>query len=109
MAKRSRRGQKRCPNCKFWIKGTRAKACPKCSYDFVKKQAPKPAPAEKPVKAGDVITIEQVKAVAKTVKAVGGFARLNELLGLIREVGGMKKFKDLLEALAAIEVDPISS
>jgi hypothetical protein len=56
-------------------------------------------PVEK--KAGDTVTIGQVKAVVQTAKVVGGFARLNDLLGLIREVGGMKKFKDLLEAMAA--------
>jgi trehalose-6-phosphate synthase len=47
------------------------------------------------------VTFEQVKAVAQTVKVIGGFDRLNELLGLIREVGGLKKFKDLLEAMSA--------
>ena len=47
-----------------------------------------------------LITFEQVKAVAQTVK-VGGLDRLNELLGLVREVGGLKKFKDLLEAMSA--------
>lgn len=62
--------------------------------------APAPAAVEKPVKAGDTITISQVKAVAQTVKAVGGFARVNELLGLVKEVGGVKKFKDLLEAMS---------
>jgi hypothetical protein len=36
-----------------------------------------------------------------SVKVVGGFDRLNELLGLVREVGGLKKFKDLLEAMSA--------
>jgi uncharacterized Zn finger protein (UPF0148 family) len=107
MARRTRRGQKQCPNCKTWIKGTRATTCPKCSYDFARQQAPEPTPAEKPVKAGDTITIEQVKAVAKTIGTIGGFARLNELLGLIREVGGMKKFKDLLEAMSAAEAAPI--
>jgi hypothetical protein len=48
-----------------------------------------------------LITFEQVKAVAQTVKVVGGLDRLNELLGLVREVGGLKKFKDLLEAMSA--------
>jgi hypothetical protein len=72
------------------------------STNFTGKQkaisAPEPGPADKPTKAGDTITISQVKAVAQMVKAVGGFDRLNGLLGLIREIGGMKKFKDLLEA-----------
>ena len=30
MAKKTRRGQKQCPECTTWIKGTRAKTCPKC-------------------------------------------------------------------------------
>jgi hypothetical protein len=41
--------------------------------------------------------------VAQTVKLVGGFARLNELLGLIKEIGGVKKFKDLLDAMSIPE------
>ncbi|MGA2616856.1 MAG: hypothetical protein ABSF26_04545 [Thermoguttaceae bacterium] len=105
MAKRTRRGQKQCPKCQAWIKGTRAKTCSKCGHQFKGKQkrAPAPEPAVVPVekKAGDTVTIGQVKAVVQTAKVVGGFARLNDLLGLIREVGGMKKFKDLLEAMAA--------
>ena len=55
------------------------------------------------VKPADTLTLQQVKAVAETVKTIGGFARLKELLEVIREVGGLKKFKDLLEAIAATE------
>ena len=51
--------------------------------------APEPAAAEK--KAGDTVTFEQIRAVTQTVKTIGGFARLNELLGLIKEVGGLRK------------------
>jgi hypothetical protein len=58
-------------------------------------------------KAGDTVTFEQIRAVTQTVKAIGGFARLNDLLGLIKEVGGLKKFKDLLEAMSVPEVDVI--
>ena len=58
-------------------------------------------------KAGDTVTFEQLRAVTQTVKAIGGFARINELLGLIKEVGGLKKFKDLLEAMSGPEVDDI--
>jgi hypothetical protein len=58
---------------------------------------------EKPTKAGDVITIAQVKAVAELVTVVGGFDRCHELLGVIREVGGLRRMKDLLEALAAAQ------
>ena len=106
MAKTNRRGQKQCPACKKWIKGTRAKTCPKCGYDFSGKQAvaPAPAPAEKAV---DTVTLEQIRAVAKMVKAIGGVTRLTELLGLIKEVGGLKKFKDLLEAMSVPETNAI--
>ena len=65
-----------------------------------------PVAAEKPAKAGDTITISQVRAVAQTVRAVGGTDRLNDLLGLIREVGGIRKFKDLVEAMTVTEVEP---
>ena len=114
MAKRSRLGQKQCPECQVWVKGTRTKECPKCSHQFNGKKkaapAPKPEPAkavtEKPTKGGDVITIAQVRAVAELVTVVGGFDRCHELLGVIREVGGLKRMKDLLEALAAAQVGP---
>ena len=72
--------------------------------------APKPEPAkvvvEKPTKVGDAITIAQVRAVAELVTLVGGFDRCHELLGVIRDVGGLKRMKDLLEALAAAQVGP---
>jgi len=45
--------------------------------------------------------------VTQTVKTIGGFARLNDLLGLIKEVGGLKNFKDLLEAMTVPETDVI--
>ena len=63
--------------------------------------------AERPTKPGETITLEQVKKVAHTVRAIGGFERLNELLGIIKEVGGLKKFKDLLEAMAVTATDDI--
>jgi hypothetical protein len=114
MAKRSRLGQKQCPECKVWVKGTRTKECPKCSHQFngKKKAAPalKPEPTkvvvEKPTKVGDTITIAQVRAVAELVTVVGSFDRCHELLGVIREVGGLKRMKDLLEAISAAQVGP---
>jgi hypothetical protein len=111
MAKR-RFGQKQCPKCKTWVKGPRTKTCPKCSYEFQPKQkktaAPKPAAAvvaapEAPAKPANTVTIEQIKAVSQMVKATGGFGRLHEMLGLIKEVGGIKKFKDLLDAMEVTE------
>jgi uncharacterized Zn finger protein (UPF0148 family) len=100
MAKKSRLGQKHCPKCDAWFKGTRAKACPKCGHKFRSKQkVAAPEPAVLVEKAANTVTVEQVKAVALTIKAIGGYDRLNELLGLIREVGGLRRFKDLLDAM----------
>jgi hypothetical protein len=62
---------------------------------------------EKPAKAGDTITLEHIKAVAQMTRTVGGVNRLNELLGLVKEVGGVKKFKDLLEAMFVPEADDV--
>jgi arginine repressor len=62
-----------------------------------------PAAVKKPMKAGNTVTLEQVKAVALMIKTLGGFAHVNEILGLIKEVGGVKKFKDLLEAMSVPE------
>jgi hypothetical protein len=107
VAKKTRRGQKQCPNCKAWVKGTRAKSCPKCNYSFTNRQSVAVGPAvaaETPTKAGNTITLEQVRMVGQMVKTIGGFRRLHEMLGVIREVGGMKKFKDLLEAMEVTEL-----
>jgi citrate lyase alpha subunit len=62
---------------------------------------------ETTVKAGATVTLEHVKAVALTTRNFGGSVRLYELLGLIKEVGGLKKFKDLLEAISGTETDSI--
>ena len=66
-----------------------------------------PPVVEKPTKAADTVTFEQVRAVAETLRAIGGCGRLNDLLGLIKEVGGVKKFKDLAEAMSVPETDAI--
>ena len=55
-------------------------------------------------KSRDAITIAQVRAVAQMVTSVRGFEHCHELLGAIRDVGGLKRIKDLLEALAAAQV-----
>ena len=102
MAKRTRQGQKQCPACKKWIKGTRTRACPNAATTSREsnRRPQAPAPVEK---TANTVTVEQVRAVAQTVKAIGGADRLNELLGLIKEVGGLKKFKDLLDAMSVPE------
>ena len=109
MAKKTRRGQKQCPNCKAWIKGTRAKSCSKCGHNFTngRPTAPTheaaPIAAETPTKTANAITLEQIKAVGQMVRTIGGFRRLHEMLGVIKEVGGLRKFKDLLEAMEVTE------
>lgn len=101
MAKRTRQGQKHCPACNKWVKGTRTRACPKCGHDFTGKQRAAPEPTPAPVeKAGNTVTVEQVRAAAQAVRTLGGADRFNELLGLIKAVGGLKKFKDLLDAMS---------
>ncbi len=57
-----------------------------------------PAVVEKPTNGG-TITLDQVKKVACTVKTLGGFQRVIEVLEVIKALGGVKKFKDLAEAM----------
>ena len=116
MAKKTRRGQKQCPKCKAWVKGTRAKSCPKFSYNFTNGrptasavEAAPVATAEAPTKAANAITLEQIKAVGQMVRTIGGFRRLHKMLGVIKEVGGLRKFKDLLEAMEVTESDESKS
>ena len=74
-------------------------------WQATRRPRPEPVAAEK--KAADTVTFDQLRAVTQTIKAIGGVNRLNELLGLVKEVGGLKKFKDLLEAMSAPEIDQI--
>ena len=76
-----------------------------------KKAAKKPAAAlataapsavEKPTN-GSTITLEQVKKVAHTINMLGGFQRVTEVLAVIKELGGVKKFKELAEAMSVRE------
>jgi hypothetical protein len=108
MAKKTKPGYKRCPECKLLVKGPRTKTCPKCQHEFAVKQPAAPAPepaavAEAPAKTANAITLQQIKMVGQMVKTIGGFRRLHEMLGVIKEVGGLKKFKDLLDAMAVSE------
>ena len=113
MAKKTRRGQKQCPKCNAWVKGTRAKTCPDCGHEFGTKPhrttAPEPAvaTAETRARAGATMTIGHVKAVAETVKTLGGFDRANSLLTTIKEVGGVKRFKELLDVMAMTQPSEI--
>jgi len=110
--KKIRRGQKKCPNCNNWVKGTRAKACPKCGYEFQARQESSAAESaaletEKPAKPGDTVTLEQIKKVAQMVRSIGGYNRFHELLGVVREVGGLRRFKELMEAMSSAEADDV--
>ena len=62
-----------------------------------------PAIVEKPAKAGDTFTLEQVQKVAQAIGRIGGQHRVSELLEVIWELGGVKKFKDLAEAMATAQ------
>ena len=42
-----------------------------------------------------------------TKGVIGGVTRINELLALVKEIGGLKKFKDLLEAMSVPVTDAI--
>jgi hypothetical protein len=64
--------------------------------------------SEKTAKVSATVTLEQVKAVAVTVKTLGGSVQLDGILVLIKEVGGLKGFKDLLDAMSATEANASS-
>jgi hypothetical protein len=65
------------------------------------------AVAEQAAKASPTVSLEHVKAVSQAIATHGGSVRLYDLLALIKDVGGLKKFKDLLEAIAGAETDAI--
>ena len=72
-----------------------------------KKAAPVAAAAppavEKPTNGG--ITLEQVKKVAHTIRMLGGIQRVIEVLDVIKEFGGVKKFRELAEAMTDTSMD----
>jgi hypothetical protein len=63
--------------------------------------------AEKPATNGGTITLDQVKKVAQTIYTMGGYHRVTDLLDVIKELGGVKKFKDLAEAISVTPPDDI--
>lgn len=116
MAKKKKRGfpSKQCPKCGKTIHARKFK-CPHCNHDFgLADKYATPAPAaeaapvaaatvEAPAKAANAITLEQIRAVGQMVKTIGKFRCLHEMLGVIREVGGLKEFRDLLETMEITE------
>ena len=65
-----------------------------------------PAVVEKPTN-GSTITLEQVKKVAHTINMLGGHERVTEVLAVIKELGGVKKFRELAEAMSLPSTDDI--
>ncbi len=67
----------------------------------------KPAPvgetamgSERPVKTGDHVSLDQVRAVAAATKALGGFSGLHRMLELVQDLGGPKRVKELVDAMS---------
>lgn len=73
----------------------------------VLKQQQSLAPPKAPAKPSRGITPERIEAVSQTIKAIGGFDRLREILAVIKEVGGMTKLKDLLDVTEVDEPDDV--
>ena len=65
-----------------------------------------PAVVEKPTNGG-TFTLDQVKKVAYTISTMGGFQRMEEVLAVVKEMGGVKKLKDLAEAMTVVETNDI--
>jgi uncharacterized Zn finger protein (UPF0148 family) len=116
MAKKMKPGQKRCPTCGAGVSGTRTKICPMCGHGFNGKPQESPAHEAAPAtvasakpttNGGGTITLDQVKKVAHTIKSLGGFQHVTEVLEVIKEMGGVKKFKDLAEAMSVTETNDI--
>jgi hypothetical protein len=63
--------------------------------------------AAKPATNGGTITLDQVKKVAQTIKTLGGYQRVTEVLDVIKESGGVKKFRDLAEAISVTPSDAV--
>ena len=100
MAKKTRWWPETMPEMQGVGQGTRAKSCPKCDYNFTNGrptasavEAAPVAATEAPAKAANAITLEQIKTVSQMVRTIGGFRCLHEMLGVIKEVGGLKKFR----------------
>jgi hypothetical protein len=66
-----------------------------------------PAVVEKPATTGGTITLVQVKLVAATIRTLGGYQRVTEVLEVIKELGGVKKFRELAEAMSVAAIDDI--
>ena len=43
--------------------------------------------------------------MALTIKTLGGYQRMEEVLAVIKELGGVKKFRDLADAMSVPSMD----
>ncbi len=66
-----------------------------------------PSVVETPAKNGGTITLDQVKKVAHTIWTIGGLQRVTDVLEVIKELGGVKKFRELAEAITVTATDDI--
>jgi hypothetical protein len=90
------------------VKSKFKKASPKAKRAATVAATPAaPTAVEKPTTNGGTITLEQVKKIAHTIKTLGGHQRVTEVLEVIKEMGGVKKFRDLAEAMSVTETDGI--
>ncbi len=85
------------------IKGTLKKAGKAKKKAKVSVAAPAVAVAEKATTPNGTITLDLVKKVAHAVRKLGGVQQLHEMLEVIKEAGGTKKFKDLADAMTVTE------
>ena len=101
----NKKGIKLTPNYVANIKVTINKA--RTAKRAAKQPAAVEVAVEKPMKGGDMLTLEQVKKVAQVIRRLGGYKCVTDLLETIRESGGVKKFKELAAAIADSEMDAI--
>ena len=69
--------------------------------------SPAAAAATAVKKAGDTVALERDQSGGPDGQDDWRIPPPQRLLGLVKEVGGVKKFKDLLEAMSVAEVDQI--
>ena len=74
-----------------------------------KKKAAKPEPTAAvathepgPIKTNGTLSVQHVKAVAETIKTIGGFQQTKQMLDVVKEIGGLKKFRELLDAMEIV-------
>jgi hypothetical protein len=88
-------------------KGRKAKPAAKAQANGQEKRPEMVAAAPATPRNSDALSIYHVKKVAQTVRDLGGFSCTKEMLSVISEVGGLKRFRDLLDAMDVTATDDI--